>query len=155
MPHVNALLTLGKHKLEELHLNGTQLTSRAIEKSLPLLTAWLSRDGSTDPGNFPVPSGKKLKVYAENLRGAADGEITLSLQAVALLQKHHLLDERIPLTDLARGPPRRTKEDGARHRERQERSGRVFFYKSFVIWRTLRAKSQIQKPTKEQYKKIT
>ena len=133
---------------------GTQLTSRAIEKSLPLLNARLCHNGSTDLGNFPVPPGKKLKVYAKNLRGTADGEITLSLQAVALLQKHYLLDESIPLTDLARSPPRRMEEDGARHRERQERSRRVFFYKSFVIWRTLRAKSQIQKPTKEQYLKI-
>ena len=45
VPHVNALLALCERELEELHLNGTQLTSRAIEKSLLLFS--LMRSSAT------------------------------------------------------------------------------------------------------------
>jgi hypothetical protein len=58
-----------------------------------------------------VPASQKLEGYVENLSGSADGEITLPLQAVALLQKHELLDESILLADLATCSPRWVEEE--------------------------------------------
>ncbi len=119
MFHIDALLTLLKGEAEELAFNGCKLPGRAIKESLPLLGSPLRCDGSADLGYFTVPASQKLEGYAENLSGLADGEITLPLQAVALLQKHELLDESIPLADLAPCSPRRVEEDGARNFERE------------------------------------
>jgi len=90
------------------------------ELSGPVTGSPLSHDGSTDLGNFLVPPGKNLEGYADNLSGSAEGQIALPTQAAALIQKHKLLDEGIPLADLAACPPRWPEEDGARHHERGE-----------------------------------
>ncbi len=85
----------------------------------------LRRDGGADLGNLPVPTSQKLEGYANNSSGMADGETALAPQAVAFLQKHELLDESVPLADLARSSTRRAEEDGARHRKRE---GKRFFF---------------------------
>ncbi len=114
--HVDALLALGKHKLEELHLNGPKKTLRAIEDGLPV--APKSCNGSADLGDFLVPPGKNLEGYIKNMIGLTEGQI-------ALPQKHKLLDKGIPLADLARSSSRQLEEDGARHCEWNRKR---FFY---------------------------
>ncbi len=120
--HVDALLALFEDKLEELLLDRRELTYRAINESLPLLDLPLRLDASANPINFLVPLGQKWEGHAENLTCLVDGEIMLQMEPVALLQKHDLLDEGIPLADLASCPPRRPEEEGARHCERKPKS---------------------------------
>jgi hypothetical protein len=82
------------------------------------------RDGSADCGKFLVPPGENLERHANNFSGFAEGQIALPPQAVALVDKHKLLDESIPLANLARSSSRRPEEDGAWHRKRER--GSVF-----------------------------
>ncbi len=119
MFHIDALLMLLEGKVEELAFDCCKLPGRAIKESLPLLGSPLRCDGSADLGDFTVPASQKLEGYTQNLSGSADGEITLPLQAIALLQRHELLEKSIPLADLATCSPRRAEEDGARHCERE------------------------------------
>jgi len=59
-----------------------------------------------------------LEGHAENFTGLADGEILLQTEPVALLHKHDLLEEGIPLAGLASQSPKQPEEEEARHRER-------------------------------------
>jgi hypothetical protein len=101
VPHIDALLALGKDELEELIFNGLQLTGRSIDDSLPVAGSSLCLAGSAQLGNFPAPLGQKLEGHAENFTGLADGEILLRTEPVALLHKHDLMEEGIPLAGVA------------------------------------------------------
>ena len=59
VPHIDALLALGKDELEELIFDGLQLTGRSIDDSLPVAGLSPRLDGSTQPGNFLAPLGQK------------------------------------------------------------------------------------------------
>ena len=97
MLHIDALIVLGKDELEELIFDGPQLTGRSINDSLPVAGSSLRLAGSAQPGNFLAPLGQKWEGHAENFTGSADGEILLHTEPVALLHKHDLLEEGIPL----------------------------------------------------------
>ena len=118
MLHIDALPALGKDELEELIFDGLQLTGRSIDDSLSVAGSPLRLDGSAQPGNFLAPLGQKWEGHAENFTGSADGEILLQTEPVALLHKHDLLEEGIPLAGLASQSPKRPEEEGARHCER-------------------------------------
>jgi hypothetical protein len=75
----------------------------------------LSLIGSADLGNFLAPPGKSFEIHGQNFRGSAEGEIALTPQALALIQKHKLLDKGVPLAELARSSSRWPEDDGARH----------------------------------------
>ena len=122
--HIDALLALGKDKLEELIFDGLQLTGRSINESLPVVGSPLRLDGSAQPGNFLAPLGQKWEGHAKNFTGSADGEILLHTNPVALLHKHDLLEESALPAGLVSQSPKWPEEEGARHRERV---GKSFF----------------------------
>ena len=133
--HVDALLALGEHELKELHLDGPQNTRRAIEEGLPVAGLPLSPIGSADLGNFLAPPGKSFEIHGQNFRGSAEGEIALTPQALALIQKHKLLDKGVPLAERAVAGGRWSE---ACFVDRQLWGGGAL---SRNIWRTPRAKN--------------